>query len=322
MSRLKYDPWVLALHLLDASGNHRVVMPPDRLSQILTASRRVETIHSVHVRGIQADPGELAQLVDQGRMIALTGFPQRVLFTTGEGMMRQEVEEVFRAFTTIEFALPNPLRHQLLPFHETDSEQLEAGLESWLRTIEYYARVKHAWQLSSELIVRIPQGNLAIDLAGRLDSLGWRAAFRVQRSGGASAFSLEQQKADYGMKLCEEPYRVMTFGACGQLTGCSGQRRQRVYFGGLEEDSLRGLWESSAMEAWRRNRTESQCQGCPGLGSTLRRPSLISVYDSVGEQRFHEYPHQQLRKIADESEGRLTARSSAREIFRTPRKAS
>ncbi|PQO36956.1 hypothetical protein C5Y96_07290 [Blastopirellula marina] len=322
MTRLKYDPWILSLHLIDANGPRRVMMTPDRLSEILSEGRQIDSIHSVHARGIGADPGELSQLVDHGRMIALTGFPQRVLFTSGEGMMRQEVEEVFRAFTTIEFALPKDLRNQLLPFQSTDEELLSDLLEVWLRTIEYYARVKSAWQLSSELVVRIPQGNLSIDLVGRLDQLSWRGAFRVQRSGGASAFSLEQQQADYGMKLCEEPYRVMTFGACGQMTGCSGQHRQRVYFGSLEEDTLRGLWEGASMEAWRKNRTESECQGCPGLGSTLRRPSLISIYDSVGEQRFHEYPQQQLRKIADESEGRSTSRSASRTIFCSPRKAS
>lgn len=322
MTRLKYDPWILSLHLIDANGPRRVMMTPDRLSEILSAVRQIDTLHSVHVRGVGADPGELAELVDHGRMIALTGFPQRVLFTSGVGMMRQEVEEVFRAFTTIEFALPIDLRNQLLPFHQADQEQLSDELEVWLRTIEYYARVKSAWQLSSELVVRIPQGNLSIDVAGRLDQLSWRTAFRVQRTGGASAFSLEQQQADYGMKLCEEPYRVMTFGACGQLTGCSGQHRQRVYFGSLAEDNLRGLWEGSSMESWRKNRTENQCQGCPGLGSTLRRPSLISIYESVGEQRFHEYPQSQLRKIADESEGQSSSRSATRTIFCSPRKAS
>ncbi|MBA2113297.1 hypothetical protein HOV93_04460 [Planctomycetes bacterium FF15] len=298
------------------------MMSPDRLSEILSAGRRIDTIHTVHVRGVGADPGELTELVDHGRMIALTGYPQRVLFTSGEGMMRQEVEEVFRVFTTIEFSLPKDLRNQLLPFQQASSDQLSEELESWLRIIEYYARVKSAWQLSADLVVRIPQGNLSIDLASRLDQLSWRGAFRVQRSGGASAFSLEQQQAEYGMKLCEEPYRVMTFGACGQMTGCSGAQRQRVYFGGLEEDSLQGLWEGSSMELWRKNRTDNQCQGCPGLGSTLRRPSLISIYESVGEQRFHEYPQQQLRKIADESEGHATSRSASRTIFCSPRRAS
>ncbi|MEW4565250.1 SPASM domain-containing protein [Bremerella sp. JC770] len=322
MTRLKYDPWILSLQLIDASGPRRIMMTPDRLSGILCAGRRIDTIHTVHVRGVGADPGELAELVDHGRMIALTGFAERVLFTSGEGMMRQEVEEVFRAFTTIEFSLPVEVRNQLLSFSATSSEQLIDEIETWLRTIEYYARVKSAWQLSSELVVRIPQGNLPVDLADQLDQLSWRHAFRVQRSGGASAFSLEQQQADYGMKLCEEPYRVMTFGACGQMTGCSGQQRQRVYFGSLEEDSLRGLWEGPSMESWRKNRTDSQCQGCPGLGSTLRRPSLISIYDSVGEQRFHEYPQQQLRKIADESEGQSSSRSASRTIFCSPRKAS
>jgi len=322
MTRLKYDPWNLSLHLVEASGARRVMMSPDRLAEILSASRRVESIHSVHVRGIGADPGELAELVDHGRMIALTGFPQRVLFTCGEGMMRQEVEEVFRAFTTIEFTLPAGLRNQLLPFQATADERLTDDLELWLRTIEYYARVKSAWQLSSELVVRIPQGNLSIDLVDRLDQLSWRGAFRVQRIGGASAFSLEEQQADYGMKLCEEPYRVMTFGACGQMTGCSGQQRQRVYFGSLEEESLRGLWEGASIESWRKNRTQNQCQGCPGLGSTLRRPSLISIYESVGEQRFHEYPQHQLRKIADQSEGKAASRSASRTIFCSPRKAS
>lgn len=298
------------------------MMTPDRLSAILSACRQIDTVHSVHVRGVGADPGELAELVDHGRMIALTGFPQRVLFTSGEGMMRQEVEEVFRAFSTIEFSLPKDLRNQLLPFHPTDEQKLSDQLEVWLRTIEYYARVKSAWQLTSDLVVRIPHGNLSMDLAGRLDQLGWRTAFRVQRSGGASAFSLEQQQADYGMKLCEEPYRVMTFGACGQMTGCSGEQRQRIYFGSLEEEHLRGLWEGASMESWRKTRTENQCQGCPGLGNTLRRPSLISIYESVGEQRFHEYPQQQLRKIADQSEGQMSSRSASRTIFCSPRKAS
>ncbi|GAA4429847.1 SPASM domain-containing protein [Bremerella cremea] len=322
MTRLKYDPWVLALHLVDASGTRRVAMSTQVLSEILGEVHRVDSMRTVHVRGIDSDPGEIACLVDHGRMIALAGFPKRVLFTTGEGMLRQEVEEVFRAFTSIEFSLPKSLRNELLPFQKSDSTHREEEIERWLNTIEYYARVKHTWQLAAELTVRIPPGNLAIDLSDRLDRLAWRMSFRVQRTGGASAFNLEQQQAEYGMKLCEEPYRVMTFSACGQMTACSGDQRQRVYFGSLEEDTLRGIWESNSMESWRRNRTDGQCQGCPGLGTTLRRPSLIGVYDSVGEQRFHEYPQQQLRKIAEQTEQQSASRNSSSDFFRAPRKAS
>ncbi|WP_158545289.1 SPASM domain-containing protein [Bremerella cremea] len=323
MIRLKYDPWMLALHMVDASGTRRIELSLDRLADILAAAVQVETIRSVQVRGIEADPGEMADLVQRGRMIALVGFPQRTLLTTGQCMLRQEVEELLRAFTTIEFSLPEKLQQMLSPFPKMEPSLLEDRLAAWLRTIEYFARVKQSWQLPADLVVRIPNEKLAIDLCQRLDTLNWRSAFRVQRACGAAAFSLEEQQAQYGMKLCEEPYRVLTFSASGQLTGCSGDQRQRVYFGSLEEDSLPGLWAGMAMEAWRQNRTRNQCQGCSGLGTTVRRPSLIGIYDSLGEQHFHEFPQQQLRRIAEESEAKVGSRlRSSRQIFRTSRQAS
>lgn len=323
MIRLKYDPWMLALQMVDASGTRRISLSLDRLAEILAEVGRVESVRTVQVRGIEADPGELVDLVQRGRMIALVGFPHRVLLTTGLGMMRQEVEEVFRAFTSIEFSLPASLREKLAPTSRVDVNSVEEHLAEWFRTIEYFARVKKAWQMSADLVVRLPSEKLSIDLCQRLDALSWRSAFRVQRACGAAAFSLEEQQAQYGMKLCEEPYRVMTFSAGGKLTGCSGDQRQRAYFGDLGEVSLEGLWEGAAMEAWRLNRTTNQCQGCAGLGTTTRRPSLIGIYDSLGEQNFHEFPQQQLRRIAEQTESKASNGLRAkREIFRTPRKAS
>ncbi|MBI1249622.1 hypothetical protein GC197_17495 [bacterium] len=323
MARLRYDPWVLSLHLIDATAARWVTLSPDRLAQILAETRPVETIQTVRVQAVRANVGEMPSLVENGRMIALAGFSERILCSSGEGMLRQEVEEVLRAFTSIEFSLPQKLRNQLLPFQQFDSQTCENELAAWLKTIEYYARVKSTWRLPSEIVVRLPAGKLAIDVSDRLSRLGWRNAFQVQRGGELVGFTAEQQQAQYGMKLCEEPYRVITFGACGQLTGCSGDQRQRVYFGSLEEDTLRGLWEGAAMETWRRNRITGQCQGCPGLGSDLRQPSLISVYNSVGEQRFHEYPRQQLCKIANQAEGNVAPRMvTARDFFCAPRKVS
>ncbi|WP_158265673.1 SPASM domain-containing protein [Blastopirellula marina] len=322
MTRLKYDPWMLALQMVDASGSRTIDLPLACLSGILTEAGQVASIRSVQVRGVKADPGEMPDLVQRGRMIAVVGFPQRTLLTTGQGMLRQEAEEVLRAFTSIEFALPNMLQQAFSSVQESESSRLQQQLADWLRTIEYYARVKQAWQLTADLVVRIPGEKLAIDLCQRLDALNWRSAFRVQRACGAAAFSLEQQQAEYGMKLCEEPYRVMTFSASGELTGCSGDQRRRVYFGRLEQETLRDLWEGPAMEAWRQNRTTSQCQGCSGLGTTIRRPSLIGIYDSIGEQHFHEFPQQQLRRIAEESETKAaSSMRPKREIFRTPRQA-
>ena len=319
MTRLKYDPWMLALHLVDGSASRRTTLSREHLSEILTETRRVPTIHTVQVRGIAADPGELADLVERARMIALSGFPQRMLFTTGEGMRRQEAEEVLRAFTQIEFSLPHELTAIDAPLSEATARQVE----DWLRVIEHYARVKQAWQLSAELIARVPTGNITEQLCERLDRLAGRAAFRVQRAGSVSAFSLAQQQADYGMKLCEEPYRVLTFNTSGQMTGCSGAHQPRVQFGSLSELPLTELWEGEPIEAWRATRGEHQCQGCPGMGTTVRRPSLISIYDSLGEQRFHEYPQRQLQRIAEEAEGRAPiAKSPFREIFRKPRQAS
>ncbi len=324
LMRLKYDPSILTLQLVDAGTARRVQMTPGRLGQILAECRPVESLRGVHLRGIEADPGELPNLVELGRMIALAGFPLRVLQTSGQGMLQQEAEEVLRAFTSIEFQLPRPLRAALAPFHETIGETAQRQLNAWLAAIEYYARVKQTWQLSARLIVRLPQGNLLEDLPARLDRMVWRSALVVERSADAAAFTLGQQQAEYGMKLCEEPYRVITFSASGQLTTCSGDQRQRVYFGSLDEDSLRGLWEGSAIEAWRRSRALGPCQGCPGLGTTLRRPSLIGVYDSLGEQRFHEYPERQLCRIAQETETRALnlARPVRRTAFLPPRRAS
>lgn len=319
MARLKYDPWVLALHLIDGSASRRTTLSLEHLSEILSETRRVPTIHTVQVRGIEADPGELADLVQRARMIALAGFPQRVLYTTGEGMRRQEAEEVLRTFTQIEFSLPRKLADLDAPLSEATARQVE----DWLRGIDYYARVKQAWQLSAELVVRVPGGSLAGKLCERLDGLAGRAVFRVQRASSASAFSLAQQQAEYGMKLCEEPYRVLTFSVSGQMTGCSGAHSPRVHFGSLKEQTLTQLWEGEPIEAWRRARGENQCQGCPGMGTTVRRPSLISIYDSLGEQRFHEYPQRQLQRIAEEAEGKApVAKSPFREIFRKPRRAS
>lgn len=319
MARLKYDPWMLALHLVDGSASRRMTLSLEQLSEILTETRRVPTIHTVQVRGIEADPGELPDLVERARMIALAGFPQRILYTTGEGMRRQEAEEVLRAFTHVEFSLPSKLAILEAPLSEAAARQVE----DWLRGIEYYARVKQAWQLSAELVVRVPARTIAGTLCERLDGLVGRAVFRVQRAGSASAFSLAQQQAGYGMKLCEEPYRVLTFNTNGQMTGCSGTHKPRVQFGSLREQTLTQLWEGEPIEAWRATRAQNQCQGCPGMGTTVRRPSLISIYDAVGEQRFHEYPQRQLQRAAEEAEGKApTPRSPFREIFCKPRQAS
>lgn len=320
MHRLKYDPSTLVLQLVDASGARQISMALDHLADILAEAGRVDSMRGVQVRGVEADPSELCDLVEGSRMIAMAGFSQRTLFTTGQGLRRQEVEELLKAFTRIEIGLSEPLRTELALFPPKVAGETEALLATWLNTIEYCARVKQAWQLPAEIVVRVPQGAVAVELGMRLDRLAGRAAFQVQASADSAAFTLDQQQAQYGMKLCEEPYRVITFSASGHLTGCSGDQRQRIYFGSLEAESLRGLWEGGAMESWRRTRAESQCQGCPGLGTTLRRPALISVYDAIGEQRFHEYPQQQLRRIAEEDESKPAA--ERRDVFFRPRKAS
>jgi len=291
MLRLKYDPASLCLQLIDASDLRRVSMPSDLIGRIVRDAREVHSLKSIRMAGNLADPCELVDLIPRIYQIADADFDQRILRTTGRGLLRQELEELFSLITCLELVLPA----------EPTTDHI--------RLVEKCVGIKRAWSKTTQIVVELPTLPGPRDLHSRLSQLELDSQVQI-------VYPLRRKDRLHPSEteLCEAPFREITVNVWGNLVGCG--RLSAAQFGSVISRSVKEAWESSEIEYWRFNRT-SQCHGCPGVGQACQK-SLRPLLEQLGAEQFHQLPLDKLAQLSDVKK----SSNQRKEIFLPTRKAS
>lgn len=265
-------------------ANNLYDMPIELCKEIALQGSRIPSIRYFNVCGPMGDPTVVKDIAERGRHALELGYQRTMLNTNAVALDQHDPEEMLRAFNDIKVSLDTLDTKNYKEIHG------KPHLERVLRNIINYWEVKQKKSIAGNFQAKITlneKNNAEVeDFKRWADQTGVPIIWKNIHS---FIDVLPDFGSDAGMRLCEQPYKTININFRGELTSCCINYKLDPVFGKVGVDGdIKTIWEGEKFEAWRRERFESICKGCSGLGGRISKAKiLMPEYQRLGETEFN-----------------------------------
>lgn len=260
----------------------QIHLPAEMNREIIDQASRVYTIRTYNVCGPMGDPTLVPDIVERGLYAKEKGFSDRMMNTNGVALDKHDPAQMLTAFNNLKVSLDTLDPEKYIDIHGRDH------LERVLKNIENYWKVKVDKNISGDFKAKITLNPKNEDEKEAFEIWSKKTGVPLQwKRIHSFVDTLPEYGNDWGVKLCEQPYKTVNFNFRGELTTCCINYKLNPTFGTLEDGSLKEIWEGEKYENWRKTRLEDICRGCSGLGGRLNKPELVKEYEMMGEENFN-----------------------------------
>jgi len=262
-------------------GKRQLDLPIEMLEEILIKAK-AHPFQTLNYCGPMGDMSVMKDAIQRGNLGAKYGYQHRMLNTNAVALDQHDPEEFLRAFTDIKMSIDtiNPTTYKLIHGRSHHDRVIQNA--------ETYARVKKEKNIPGRFSAKITVNKDNQQELGELKAFFRRLGIPVvEKKIHSFIDTLPEHGQDIGMKLCDQPYKVMNFNFRGEMTTCCINYKLEPTFGHISEGSLKDLWEGEKFENWRKTRLEGLCKGCTGLGYRNRDSKQLARYESMGEERYN-----------------------------------
>jgi MoaA/NifB/PqqE/SkfB family radical SAM enzyme len=265
-------------------ANGVVDMPFELVQEIIDQGSRFPSIHTFNVCGPMGDPTVVKDMAARGQYALRKGFKKTMMNTNAVALDKHDPEELLRSFNEIKVSLDTlePENYKLI--------HGKPHLQRVLDNIVHYWNVKQKKGIEGNFKAKITLNEKNEAEVEDFKEWSQRTGVPIEWKRIHSFVDVMPEYGDeLGMKLCEQPYKTININFRGEMTTCCINYKLDPVFGKVGVDgSLKELWEGEKYESWRKERFDSICKGCAGLGGRLKSAdTLIPVYDKLGEEKFN-----------------------------------
>lgn len=261
-----------------AAANGTLDLPLVMFQEIVDQCSKIETLVTFNVCGPMGDPTLVPDIADRGLYALNKGFQRRMMNTNGVALDRHDPKEMVIAYNDMKVSLDTINPEKYIQIHGRDH------LDRVLKNVITYSQ--EARKVGSEFRCKVTVNEKNQDEVEEINAWATKNnVVLIMKRVHSFIDHLPEYGDDIGMKLCEQPYKVINFNFRGELTTCCINYHLNPVFGTLNDDEIKSLWEGQKYENWRKTRFNSICKGCSGLGR--KDSNLFRLYQELGEEQFN-----------------------------------